>query len=72
MTKLKLGALADEKPSRVTIEVPAALGRDLAAYAELLGRQQGQPIADPARLIVPVLERFIATDRGFVSARRKV
>ncbi|KAB2676657.1 DUF2274 domain-containing protein, partial [Brucella tritici] len=30
----------------------------------------GQPAADPSRLIVPMLERFIATDRGFAKARR--
>ncbi|HCR93643.1 MAG TPA: DUF2274 domain-containing protein, partial [Oceanicaulis sp.] len=25
---------------------------------------------DPVRLIVPMLERFMATDRGFAKARR--
>lgn len=51
-------------------ELPARLHRVLAAYAEALGREQGQPIADPLKLIVPMLERFIATDRGFASARK--
>ena len=40
------------------------------AYAEILGRESGQASADPVRLIVPMLERFIATDRGFVKARK--
>ena len=40
------------------------------AYAEVLARETGQPTADPVRLIVPMLERFIATDRGFAKARR--
>ena len=35
MTKLKLGAIADDKPVKVTLELPAQLSRDLAAYAEL-------------------------------------
>ncbi|RWR31879.1 DUF2274 domain-containing protein [Sinirhodobacter populi] len=70
MPKLKLGPLADEKPVKVTVELPAALHRDLIDYAEVLARETGQPVADPVRLIVPMLERFIATDRGFARARR--
>ena len=35
-----------------------------------MGLETGQPVADPVRLIVPMLERFIATDRGFAKARR--
>ena len=52
------------------MELPAPLHRDLAAYAEVLARQSSQPVADPVRLIVPMLERFISTDRGFAKARR--
>ncbi|SDD05996.1 hypothetical protein SAMN05216337_100763 [Bradyrhizobium brasilense] len=70
MAKLKLGPLADDKPVKVTVELPASLHRDLAAYAKILGGEAGQPPADPVRLIVPMLERFIATDRGFAKARR--
>ncbi|MCR8490313.1 DUF2274 domain-containing protein [Brucella anthropi] len=68
MAKLKLGPIVDDKPIKVTVEMPAALHRDLRAYAEALGREQGEVIADPMRLIVPMLERFIATDRGFAKA----
>ena len=70
MAKLKLGPLADDKPVKVTVELPAPLHRDLAAYADILGREAGRPPVDPVRLIVPMLERFIATDRGFARARR--
>lgn len=70
MAKLKLGPIADNKPVKVTVELPARLHRDLTAYAELLGREEGQSPTDPVRLIVPMLERFIATDRGFSKARR--
>ncbi|MCX8999915.1 DUF2274 domain-containing protein [Rhizobiaceae bacterium BDR2-2] len=71
MAKLKLGPLADDKPVKVTVELPAQLHRDLTTYAEVLARGSGQPAADPVRLIVPMLERFIATDRGFAKARRQ-
>jgi len=69
MTKLKLAPLADDKPVKVTVELPAQLHRDLIDYGALLA-DGGGPI-EPARLIVPMLERFIATDRGFAKARRE-
>ena len=70
MTKLKLGPIADDKPVKVTVELPADLHRDLAAYAEVLGRENGHSPTDPVRLIVPMLERFITTDRAFARAKR--
>ncbi|MET3794308.1 DUF2274 domain-containing protein [Aquamicrobium terrae] len=70
MAKLKLGPIVNDKPVKVTLELPASLHRDLSTYASVLGREQGQQIDDPIKLIVPMLERFIATDRGFAKARR--
>ena len=70
MSKLKLGPLPDDKPVKVTVGLPASVHRDLVAYAEILARDSGQAAADPVRLIVPMLERFMATDRGFAKARR--
>lgn len=70
MTKLKLGAITEEKPVRVALEVPAAVHRDLTAYAEALAKETGQAVADPSKLIVPMILRFMATDRGFAKARR--
>lgn len=70
MTKLKLGSIADEKPVRVSVELPAAVRRALIAYAELLGRATGQSPPQPTKLIPPMLERFMATDRAFANARR--
>lgn len=70
MTKLKLRPITEDKPVKVTLDLPASLHRDLVAYAEALARESSQPAADPKRLIVPMLERFIATDRGFAKARR--
>ena len=70
MAKLKLGAIAVDKSVKLTVELPAAVHRDLLAYAEVLARETGQGIAEPTRLIAPMLARFMATDRAFVKARR--
>lgn len=71
MVKLKLGPIIEDKPVKTTVELPGPLHRDLVAYADVLARESGQPVADPLKLIVPMLERFIATDRGFAKARRQ-
>jgi hypothetical protein len=42
MEKLKLSAVPDDKPVRITVELPAAVHRDLMMYAEVLGRMSGQ------------------------------
>ena len=70
MAKLKLGPIQDDKLVKLTIELPAALHRDLIAYAEVLARETGQPTIEPAKLVAPMLARFIATDRAFAKARR--
>jgi hypothetical protein len=70
MIKLKLGPLVENKPVKLTIELPASVRRDLVAYAEVLGRATGQTVSDPVKLIVPMIERFMATDRAFIKARR--
>jgi hypothetical protein len=69
MGKLKLGPLEDDKPVKISVELPAALHRDLIAYAEILGRETGQAV-EPAKMIAPMLARFMATDRGFARMRR--
>ena len=71
MARLKLGAIAVDKPVKLTVELPAAVHRDLLAYAKALARETGQPIADPLKLVAPMLARFMATDRAFAKARRK-
>ena len=70
MAKLKIAALPDDKSVKVTVELPATVHRDLVAYAEILARQSGQPINDPTKVIVPMLARFMATDRAFAKARK--
>jgi hypothetical protein len=69
MAKLKLGAIPDDKPVKLSLDLPAAIHRDLVAYAEALSRETGQPVNDPAKLIGPMLARFIASDRAFSKLR---
>ena len=71
MAKLKIAALQDERPIKVTVELPAAVHRDLVAYAEALKRENGQTVSDPRQLIAPMLKRFMATDRAFKRFRRQ-
>jgi hypothetical protein len=70
MPKLKLMDVPDDKPVKLSVELPAAVHRDLVAYAEILARQTGQAVNEPARLVAPMLMRFMATDRVFAKARR--
>lgn len=70
MAKLKLRAIEDDKPIKVTHELSASVHRDLVAYAEILAHESGQSINDPVKLITPMLARFMATDRSFLKARR--
>jgi len=69
MSKLKLGTLLDDKSVKLAIELPAQVNRDLVAYAELLGRETGKTI-EPAKLIAPMLMKFMSTDRAFLRSRR--
>ena len=70
MTRLKLGGIEDDKPVKLTIELPAAVHRNLVAYAEAVGREGGQAAPEPAKLIAPMIQRFMTTDRAFGKARR--
>ena len=71
MVKLKIGAIESDKPVRITIELPAAVHRDLVAYAEAHARETGQAAPEPNKLVGPMLARFMATDRGFAKSRRE-
>jgi hypothetical protein len=70
MAKLRLGALNNDKPVKVTVELPPTVHSDLVVYAEILASESNQPIHDPVKLIAPMLARFMATDRAFAKARR--
>jgi hypothetical protein len=70
--KLKLGAIADDKPVKLTVQLSAALHRDLVAYGQVLARETGQGAVEPAKLVGPMLARFMATDRAFAKLRRTI
>ena len=72
MTKLRLSAVPDDKPVKITVDLPAPVFRDLQAYAEAIGRDSGQAAPDPTKLVAPMLQRFMATDKGFRKARGKL
>lgn len=71
MTQLRLGPVADDKPVKLTVELSGTLMRELKAYGDVHARLNDQvdPLP-PERLIPPMIERFIASDRGFARARR--
>ena len=49
MTKPKVAALEDEKPVRVSFDLPAEVHRALIVYAEIL--ETGKPVPDPVKLL---------------------
>lgn len=69
MAKLKLSAIPDNSPVKLAVELPGAVYRDLVAYAEVLSRETGQKL-EPAKLIAPMVARFMSTDRAFSRLRR--
>ncbi len=71
MAKLKLGPILDDKPVKITADLPAEVHRDLVAYAQALGKETGQTISDPTRLVPAMLERFMASDRAFTKSSRR-
>jgi len=68
--KLKLSGVPDDKPVKLSVELPAAVHRDLVAYAEVLGRATGHAF-EPAKLVAPMLARFMSTNRAFLRVRRE-
>ncbi|WP_082462803.1 DUF2274 domain-containing protein [Sphingobium sp. Leaf26] len=69
MAKLRLGSLADDKPVKISLELPANVHRDLVRYAAALANETGEAQVSPERLISPMLERFMAGDRAFARHR---
>ncbi len=71
MTRLKLSAIPDDRPVKIIVELPAPVFRNLQSYAEAIGREGNQPAPDPAKLIAPMVARFMATDKAFRKARNE-
>lgn len=72
MSKLRLGPIVEDKPVKLTVELPGSLFRDLVDYTKVHAQETGLSMPlPPERLIAPMLARFIAADRGFAHRRRK-
>jgi hypothetical protein len=69
MSKLKLSNVLDDTPVKLTVELPAAIHRDLLAYSEALQKDAGRSV-EPAKLVPPMLARFMGTDREFARLKR--
>ena len=68
MARLKIGAIANDTPVKLTVVLPAAVHRDLVSYADALSKENGQAI-EPPQLVAPMLTKFMATDRAFAKWR---
>ena len=69
MTKLKLSAIPDDRPVKLTVELPGAVHRDLVTYAEVFAQEHDQRV-EPVKLVPSMLAKFMSTDRAFARARR--
>jgi len=67
VSSLRLVAVGPATPET---EYPFYLMLALCGYAEALARETGQT-HEPAKLIAPMLARFMATDRAFAKQRRQ-
>lgn len=69
MSRLKIDAIEDDTPVKVSLDLPAAVHRDLVDYGKAMGEGGGKAV-EPAKLIPEMLRRFMSSDRGFVRGRR--
>ncbi|KTE02541.1 hypothetical protein ATE68_06890 [Sphingopyxis sp. H038] len=72
MTRLRLGPIVEEKPVKLTLELPGDLIRELAQYASVHAKLTGLAAPLPPERIIPaMIGRFIASDREFSKQRRR-
>ena len=71
MSKLRLGPIADDKPVKLMLELPGSVHRELLQYAAVHARSHGLSEPIPLeKIAAAMIERFVATDRGFARERR--
>ena len=70
MTKLKLDDVVEDKSVKMTIEFPAEVYADLLDYAAVISEGKKEAKPKPDKLVVPIITRFMVTDRAFAKARR--
>jgi len=68
MTTLRITEIPDDRPVRVTVQLPADLHRDLLAYAAMVSG--GSKDIPPAKLIAPMIRHFLASDHVFLKQKR--
>lgn len=72
MTKLRLGLVAEDKPVKLTLEMPGGLMRDIVDYARVHARLNAlEAPLSPERIVPAMIGRFIAGDREFSKQRRR-
>lgn len=71
MSKLRLGPILDEKPVKMTIELPAPLHLSLVKYAQILAHETGSATIDPSRLVAPMLDGFMKGDKEFLKTMKQ-
>lgn len=72
MDKLRIALVPNDKPVKMTVELPATVFRDLTLYAETVAQAGGKPATpEPAKLIPLMVARFMDSDRGFRKRRRQ-
>jgi hypothetical protein len=65
---LKIGALPDRTPQKLTVLVDPLLASELDVYARIHSQKYGAEV--PASALVPLmLETFLASDSGFRKAK---
>jgi hypothetical protein len=69
MPNLKLAKLPDRRNIKITVSVPPDLDKALKAYAEVYRESYGDE-EEVSTLIPYMLERFLASDRGFAKAQK--
>jgi len=71
MSKYRISLPVEEKPVKLRIELPTALYKDIQLYAELLSAESRSNPIEPEKLIVPMLQNFISSDKSFNKARKQ-
>ena len=66
---LKIGALPDRTPQKLTVLVDPPLAADLDAYARIHSQKYGTEVSASA-LVPLMLETFLASDTGFRKAKK--
>lgn len=72
MSKLRLGAIAEDKPVKLNVELGGSVFRDLVDYSRVHASANGlaEPLP-PERLISAMIEHFMSGDREFRKLRRR-